>query len=74
MSTAIFIFNIAQLLMIIGMFYYALFYKVKKEIKSNKNNDDDGGLLIETWPNVILPPIAGIDYPSHISQQELTTH
>lgn len=74
MTFVIFLFNIVQLLMIIGMFYYALFYRLKKKkSEPGTNNNDDGGLLVDLWPNVVLPPIDGIEYPSQQRPKHQTT-
>ncbi len=74
MTTALFIFNIVQLLMISAVFYYVLFFKDKKRITRNskKSDDDEGGLLINNWPDVVLPPIDGIEYPSEKERAKIT--
>lgn len=69
MPLAIFIFNVCQLLLIAGAFYYVIFVRAKKKVAS-KGDDDEGGLLYELWPTVILPPIDGIDYPSQPRDKE----
>lgn len=71
MAAAVFLFNIAQLFLIIGLFYYAIFYRIKKKINES---DDDGGLSYDDWPKVVLPPIEGIDYPSEMDQQHFSEY
>jgi hypothetical protein len=73
MELMIFIFNIAQLLMMAGMFYYIIVVRqrrVKHKRQSFGDDDDEGGLTIDDLPDIVLPPVDGVIYPTDITKQK----